>query len=183
MARSTVSRGTYVQRRQTFRWPQTQFNAFMILILVTAGVLIGIFGEFVQIQNQMGLGIPWLFPYGITVGSLTVLLIIILLVFSNNGTLTPPILMVFSFVLGVLYITGLVDTGIQLFGPASVSGNCNTYVSGNKITGSSVYTLAWLQQNNICSCWYAVFSFWIIGTIIYIWMFIFAMQVNSGAFD
>jgi hypothetical protein len=69
---------------------------------------------------------------------------------SSNNSLTPGVCMVFCFILFVLYMTGLVETGIQLFGAGNVSHNCQTYVTNNKITGVSVETLAWLQQNNIC---------------------------------
>jgi hypothetical protein len=58
--------------------------------------------------------------------------------------------MMLSFVLLVLYITGMVGTGIQLFGEGHVSSSCDTYVNGNQQTGATVDTLAWMQQNNIC---------------------------------
>ena len=91
-----------------------------------------------------------LFPFGVTVGCLTVLFIVILGVLSSSDSLTPGICMVFSFILFVLYLTGLIETGIQLFGNGNVSSNCQNYVFNNKVTGVSVNTLAWLQQQNIC---------------------------------
>jgi hypothetical protein len=135
-------------------------------VLITGSVLIGIFAQFLTTQNQMGLGVPWyfrlsvleyllmgayrLFPYGVTVGSLTVLAVILLLIFLNKGNLTPGMLMIVSFVLLVLYITGIVGTGIQLWGEGHVASTCNTYVNDNQQTGATLYTLAWMQQNNIC---------------------------------
>jgi hypothetical protein len=84
------------------------------------------------------------------VGCLTVLFIVILGFLSSNDSLTPGICMVFSFILFTLYLTGVIECGIQLFGSGNVSNNCQTYVFNNKVTGLSVNTLAWLQQNNIC---------------------------------
>ena len=55
-----------------------------------------------------------------------------------------------AFILLVLYLTGLIETAIQLFGVGNVSNNCHRYVDNNPISGVSVSTLAWLEQNSIC---------------------------------
>lgn len=55
-----------------------------------------------------------------------------------------------SFILLVLFLAGLIETAIQLFGAGNVSANCQRYVNNNKISGVSATTLAWLQQNSIC---------------------------------
>jgi len=179
MARSSKSHSTYAVRRTTFRWPQAQFHFWILFVLITGSVLIGIFAQFLTTQSQMGLGVPWLFPYGVTVGSLTILAVILLLIFLNKGNLTPGMLMIVSFVLLVLYITGIVDTGIQLWGEGHVASTCNTYVNGNQQTGATLYTLAWMQQNNICNCWYTVFAFWILGSVVFVFLFILATKVNA----
>lgn len=58
-----------------------------------------------------------------------------------------------SFILLVLYITGIIGAGIQLFGAASnVNGACQRYVDNNEQFGPSVNTLAWLEQDSICKC-------------------------------
>lgn len=59
-------------------------------------------------------------------------------------------MMLLSFVLLVLYLTGIIATGIQLFGSGNINGQCQRYVNNAKVTGPSIETLAWLQQNNIC---------------------------------
>jgi len=164
-------------------WPTQQFNLWLVLVITTAAVLIGIFASFIQDQNQLQLGVPWLFPFGICIGCITILLVIILVVLSLNEALTPGVLMLFCFVLWVLYMTGLVETGVQLFGAGNVSDNCRNFVDNEQIRGPSVNTLAWLMQNSICSSWYAVFSFWLIGAIVYLMMFFMAIQVSSGALD
>jgi hypothetical protein len=83
---------------------------------------------------------------------MSILLVVILAILSNNNALTPGILMIFCFVLFVLYMTGLVDTGIQLFGTGNVNSNCNNFVAHDQSHGVSVSTLAWLEQNSICKC-------------------------------
>lgn len=55
-----------------------------------------------------------------------------------------------AFILFVLYLTGLIETAVQLFGAGNVSNNCQRYVNNNPISGVSASTLAWLEQNSIC---------------------------------
>jgi hypothetical protein len=167
MARSYSSRSTRVVRATQFSWPQQQMQLFTILVLATAGVLIGVFAVFIQIQNQMEIPTPWyallfvasmsnpltrprLFPFGITTGALTILFMAILMILSQNSTLTPGICIVFCFMLFVLYLTALIETGVQLFGAGNVSANCQNIVFNNPVKGPGYQTLAWLQQQNIC---------------------------------
>jgi hypothetical protein len=65
--------------------------------------------------------------------------------------LLPGIVVIGSFVLFVLWLTGLIKTSIVLWGPqGSVSTNCARYVAGMPFSGQSVNTLAWLEQSGIC---------------------------------
>ncbi|OCL01932.1 hypothetical protein AOQ84DRAFT_305712 [Glonium stellatum] len=180
MARTVASA---VVVREKYYWPDAQLNIWTIIMLATAGTILGIFAEFMQIQNQMRLGTPWLFPYGVTVGALTIVFIIIELILVTQRRLLPGIMMLLSFVLLVLFITGIIGTAIQLFGGPNISNQCDTYVNNMKVTGPSINTLAWLQQNNICSCWNAAFAFWIIGSVFLIWMIIMASQVSQNQYD
>jgi hypothetical protein len=91
-----------------------------------------------------------LFPYGVTIGCLTLLFLVLLLALSTNDALTPGICMMFCLVLFTLYLTGLVETGVQLFGNGHVAQNCQTYVNDVNDVGPGVNTLAWLEENNIC---------------------------------
>jgi hypothetical protein len=102
-------------------------------------------------------------PFGISVGSLTVLFVFLMLVLIWQRRLLPGVVMLGSFILLVLFITGVIETAIQLFGPA---GNINT--------------LAWLQQQSICQQWQAVFAFWIIGAVFLVWMLVLAGMVARG---
>jgi hypothetical protein len=105
-------------------------------------------------QTSANLASHRLFPYGVTVGSLTVVWIIIQLILVAQRPLLPGLMILSSFILLVLYITGLVETAVQLFGPGKVSDNCTRYVMNNKISGVSVNTLAWLEQYNICKSFF-----------------------------
>ena len=59
--------------------------------------------------------------------------------------------MIGAFMLFILWMVGLVVTSMELWGPSgSVNGVCNMQVFSKDPKGTSVATLAWLQQKNIC---------------------------------
>jgi hypothetical protein len=89
-------------------------------------------------------------PYGVTVGALTFLFVIVEMILIAQRRLLPGIMMLLSFILLVLFLTGAVGTGIQLFGRAAINNQCNRYVFNNKEYGPTLETLAFLQQQNIC---------------------------------
>lgn len=75
-----------------------------------------------------------------------------MLVLIAQRRLLPGVVGIWAFILLVLFLAGVVETAIQLFGPADVNGNCNTYVLSNQPTpaGPTLEMLAWMQQRNIC---------------------------------
>lgn len=88
-------------------------------------------------------------PYGITVGALTIVFILIELVLIAQRRLLPGLVIFGASILLVLFITGLIETAIQVFGPsANVNGNCQTYITNEPSKGLSVETLAWLEQSS-----------------------------------
>lgn len=89
-------------------------------------------------------------PYGVTVGALAILFIIIELVYIAQRRLLPGIMMLLSFILLVLFIAGVIGTAIQLFAGPNINNQCNTYVFNLDVKGPSLETLAYLQQKNIC---------------------------------
>lgn len=114
--------------------------------------------------------------------------------------LLPGVVMLGAFILCVLYLTGLIESAIQLFGAVSnsktqvvlaysdtfqgnVNGNCNTYINSQPSTGVSIETLAWMEQHMICQAWTAQFAFWIVGFVFMIWLLIMASQVNQRFYD
>lgn len=89
------------------------------------------------------------------------------------------------FVLFVLFMAGLVETAIQLYGPrGSVNSYCNAYraVSGYQ-QGQGQETLAYIATKGICDDWKALFSFWLVGAVFLLWMIFVAWQVQQDVFD
>lgn len=121
-------------------------------------------------------------PYGITVGSLTVFWVFLKLLLIFQRRLLPGIVMIACFILAVLYLAGVIETAIQVFGDGNINSNCMAYVNNNESHGVSLNTLAWLQQNSTCNAWYALFAFWLVGAVFFVWMPILASMVARGAF-
>jgi len=181
MARTVIEERVVVRER--YYWPPMQLNFWIIIILAAGSLILGVCAQFMTIQNRLHLQIPWLFPYGVAVGSLTLAFCILQIVMIAQRRLLPGVMMLGAFILFVLFLTGIIGTAIQLFGEGDVNANCQKYVDDNKVSGLSANTLVWLQQNNICSCWYAMFSFWIIGAIFFVWMLIMASAVGRGMYE
>jgi hypothetical protein len=57
MAPSFVSDRVVVRER--YFWPPAQLNFWTTIILVTGSLLLGVFAEFITIQNRLLLDIPW----------------------------------------------------------------------------------------------------------------------------
>jgi len=51
--------GSAVVVREKYYWPDLQLNIWTIVMLATAGTILGVNAEFMQIQDRMGLGTPW----------------------------------------------------------------------------------------------------------------------------
>ena len=60
MARTVV--GSAVVVREKYYWPDAQLNLWTIVMLATAGTILGVNAQFMVIQNTMRLGIPWYVP-------------------------------------------------------------------------------------------------------------------------
>jgi hypothetical protein len=57
MARTVV--GSAVVVREKYFWPDAQLNIWTIIMLVTAGLILGVNAQFMTIQSTMRLGVPW----------------------------------------------------------------------------------------------------------------------------
>lgn len=167
--------GSAVVVREKYYWPDLQLNIWTIVMLATAGTILGVNAQFMQIQDRMGLGTPWyvsqrpssissqrlqrknvnqyprIMPYGVTVGALAIIFIIIEIVYIAQRKLLPSTMMLFSFILLVLFIAGIIGTAIQLFAGPNINNQCNTYVFNDNASGPNTDTLAFLQQRNICT--------------------------------
>ena len=126
-----------------------------------------------------------LFPYSVATGSLGIIFILIILGLIAQRQLLPGIVMLGSFILFVLFLTGLIETSIQLYGPTgSVNSYCNVYTPSSGYTsGQGEATLAYLETQGICSDWKAVFSFYIVGSVFLLWMMVMSYQVNRDDFE
>ncbi|KAF2219199.1 hypothetical protein BDZ85DRAFT_206523 [Elsinoe ampelina] len=185
MARS-VSRSTRYYTTQTVQyiWPTQQLLGWRFVMYATGGTIIGVFAAFLIAQQQLQLGIPWIFPYGITVGALTIIFLFVMEAMITQRKLLPGLVMLGGFILLVLYLAGLIETALQLFGSGSnVNGNCQTFVINQPSRGVTLATFAFLQQRSICQSWQAVFAFWIVGVVFLIWLIFLASQVNNKQYE
>ncbi|KAF3387048.1 Arginase [Penicillium rolfsii] len=178
---TTTMKAVRVRRetRRLHHWPEIQLNVWLIVVLSASATCLGIFSWFMIVQSQMDLGIPWLFPYMVVVSALGVTFFFLIQVLIAQGKLLPGILIVGSFILFVLWLTGLIETALQLYGVSgNVNDNCQIWVVENESRGNSINTLAWLTQNTICNCWKTAFAFELVNTIFYLWMMIMSWQVH-----
>ena len=178
-------------------------------MLAASATITGIFAYFLSVQHQFRVGSPWsvmltknphpyvlfpnadnspcnrLFPYSVATGSLGILFILIILGLIAQRQLLPGIVMLGSFILFVLFLTGLIETSIQLYGPTgSVNSYCNVYTPSSGYTsGQGEATLAYLETQGICNDWKAVFSFYIVGSVFLLWMMVMSYQVNRDDFE
>lgn len=51
--------GSAVVVREKYYWPDLQLNIWTIVMLATAGTILGVNAQFMAIQDRMGLGTPW----------------------------------------------------------------------------------------------------------------------------
>lgn len=114
-------------------------------------------------------------PYGIAVGAVTEVLVWIIVLLSFQRRLFPGVVILKAFILFVLYLTGMIGTAQQLFGP--VIKACQ----GNSASGLKVEAMLWLLQRTTCEDWYVVFGFFVVGMIFEVWIFVVARKVLARA--
>ncbi|KAF9891086.1 hypothetical protein FE257_005021 [Aspergillus nanangensis] len=153
-------------------------------VFSASAICLGIFAWFMAVQTELKLGIPWLFPYMVVSGALGVFFIIFILTLASQRFLLPGIIIVGSFILFVLWLTGLIETSLQLYGVVgNVDDNCQIYVYDNKFGGNNLQTMAWLTQKSICDCWRTAFAFELVNTVFFLWMMLMSWQVNRDVYD
>ncbi|KAJ5489874.1 hypothetical protein LT330_003226 [Penicillium expansum] len=172
------------EARRRYHWPELQLNIWIMVVLSCSATCLGIFSWFMAVQSQMHLGTPWLFPYMVVSSALGVCFIFLIMVLASRHFLLPGIIIIGSFILLVLWLTGLIETSLQLYGVVgNVNDNCQIYVKDNKSWGNNINTLAWLTQSTICNCWKTAFALELVNTIFYLWMMIMSWQVNRDVYD
>lgn len=83
----------------------------------------------------------------VTTSSLSLLFLVVILGLISQQQLLPGIVVLGSFILFVLFLTGLVETSIQLYGP---SGGVNTYCGSHPRGFDSDATRVWLANVSLC---------------------------------
>lgn len=132
----------------------------------------------------------------VVTGALGVFFVLLVVVLILRGFLLPGIVIIGSFILFVLWLTGLIETSLLLYGvTGNVNDNCQIYVVENVSRGNSIDTLAWLTQSTICTffpffqgiflltvyignCWKTGFAFELVNTVFYFWMMVMSWQVH-----
>ena len=90
-------------------------------------------------------------PFWVVTGALGVTFVLVIIYLVSSGQLIPGVVILGSFILFVLFLTGLIRIAIELFGAtANINSYCTEYVQDNPSKGPSILTLAYLQQINIC---------------------------------
>jgi len=109
------------------------------------------------------------------VGATTEILVWIVVLLSFQRRLFPGLVILKAFILFVLYLTGMIGTASQLFGP--VIKACQ----GNSASGLNVDALMWLLQRSTCEDWYVVFGFFVLGMLFEVWILVVARRVLARA--
>jgi len=87
--------------------------------------------------------------------------------------------MLISFIMLVLFLTGMIETAIQNFG--HVNPTCQSYVYNQATSGVTMENLIWLLQDDICQTWDIAFAFWVVGIILWIWMLALGRSVAQSS--
>jgi hypothetical protein len=97
--------------------------------------------------------------------------------------LLPLPILLATFVLFVFWLTGLVKSSIELWGPmGSVNDNCVRYVYAAGFWGGrTLDTLARIQQEGMCNLWKTAFAVEMIACFCLVWVGMMAWQVMSAA--
>lgn len=104
--------------------------------------------------------------YLLTVSTITIVFVCAVVALYYVHLLLPIVVMIGSFIMFVLWITGLVKASIELWGPlGSINDNCVRYVYNDDFWGDgSLYTLARIQQQGVCNLWQTTFALEMIAT-------------------
>ncbi|KAL7273707.1 hypothetical protein RUND412_003414 [Rhizina undulata] len=171
-------RVTIVEKR-AYRWPEVVLALIFMTLFVCASVVLGTFAYLTYEQNRLFVAIPWYFPYLISISVITIFYLFGMITLFYVHLLLPAIVLPLSFVMFVLWMTGLIKSSIELWGPlGSINDNCVRYVYDNSNWGGrTIDTLARIQQEGVCNLWKASFSFEMIATFLLLWLMVMSWQV------
>lgn len=116
---------------------------------------------------------------------LTILFVIAVCFLYYIHLLLPILVMIWSFILFVLWITGLVKQSIELWGPqGSINDYCVRFVYDSSRwarPGQNRDTWARMQQEGVCNIWKTTFALELIATFLFLYMIFMCWQVIRSA--
>jgi len=155
----------------------------LFVIFVCSSVTLGTYSYFSYVQMRLTVGVPWYYPFFIDITSITLAFVVSLVVLYCIHMLLPIVVIIATFLLFVLWLTGLVKSSIELWGPlGSVNDNCVRFVyEAGFWRGATLDTLARIQQEGMCNLWKTAFAMEMIATLLLVWLFVMAWQVMADA--
>lgn len=63
--------------RTKYHWPPIALNFWLLIMLIGSATILGVFADFIYVQNRLALGVPWYFTYWVTVASMMVVFILV----------------------------------------------------------------------------------------------------------
>ena len=125
------------------------------------------------------------FYFLIVTSILTIFYVITIFILYAAHLLLPILVMIASFILFVLWITGLIKQSIELWGPqGSINDYCVRFVYNDSIwatEGRNRDTFARIQQETVCNIWKTTFSLELIATFLFMYMIFMSWQVIRSA--
>ncbi|CCX29998.1 hypothetical protein FPQ18DRAFT_277939 [Pyronema domesticum] len=169
--------------RRAFRWPEISLSLILFALLCTGAITLGTYSYFASVQDRLHITNPWYYFFLIATGAMTVVFVLVSVILYYIHMLLPIPIIFCSFVLFVFWLTGLVKSSIELWGPmGSVNDNCVRYVYGDNTWGGATReTLARIQQEGMCNLWKTVFAMEMIACFCCLWLCLMAWQVNNAA--
>lgn len=133
------------------QWKQEKFYPWAILTIICGTIITGCAAFGLETQNQLLLPPLWLFSFSISAGVIAIVLTLVSMGMVSTNALKPGVMIIFASIIFVLFLTGLVATALQLYGPSgSISADCQSYILAHPVEGPSLTTLAWLHQRSLC---------------------------------
>lgn len=56
---STITEVVVHRVRTKYHWPAMQLNFWLLIMLIGASTILGIYASFITVQQQLEVGIPW----------------------------------------------------------------------------------------------------------------------------
>ncbi|KAG0123548.1 hypothetical protein HOY82DRAFT_231549 [Tuber indicum] len=166
-----------------YRWPELLLAVLLLILFMCGAIVLGSFAYFTAIQRRLFIMVPWYYYFLLAISTLTILFVFSVVALYYVHLLLPIIVMISSFIMFVLWLTGLIKASIELWGPlGSINDNCVRYVYNDQFWGGrNLDTLARIQQEGVCNLWKTTFALEMISTFVFLWLILMSWQVISRA--